>query len=57
MRAERLGRTRKSKQEKEVVYPTTFRMNEGTEEYDDPFGQAEYAYSLIETEVKKNGSQ
>ncbi len=57
MRAERLGRTRKSKQEKEVVYPTTFRMNEGTEEYDDPFGQAEYAYSLIETEVKKNGIQ
>ena len=57
MRAERLGRTRKSKQEKEVVYPTTFRMNEGTEEYDDPFGQAEYAYSLIETEVKKNGSK
>jgi hypothetical protein len=32
-------------------------MNEGTEEYDNPFGQAEYAYSLIETEVKKNGSQ
>ena len=57
MRAERLGRTRKSKQEKEVVYPTTFRMNEGTEEYDDPFGQAEYAYSLIDTEVKKNGRQ
>ena len=50
MRAERLGRTRKSKQEKEVVYPTTFRMNEGTEEYDDPFGQAEYAYGLIESE-------
>jgi hypothetical protein len=47
MRAERLGRTRKSKQEKEVVYPTTFRMNEGTEKYDDPFGQAEYAYSLM----------
>ena len=57
MRAERLGRTRKSKQEKEVVYPTTFRMNKGTEEYDDPFGQTEYAYSLIKTEVNKNGSQ
>jgi hypothetical protein len=57
MRAERLGRTKKFKQEKEVVYPTTFRMKEGTEEFDDPFGQAEYTYSLIETEVKKNGSQ
>lgn len=38
-------------------YPTTFRMKEGTEELDDPFGQAEYAYSLIEMEVNKNGSQ
>ena len=47
MRAERLGRTKKFKQVKEVVYPTTFRMKEGTEEFDDPFGQAEYAYSLI----------
>lgn len=50
MRAERLGRTRKSKQEKEVVYSTVFLMNKGTEEYDDPFEQAEYAYSLIESE-------
>ena len=57
MRAERLGRTKKSKQVKEVIYPTVFRMKEGTEEFDDPFGQAEYAYSLIEMEVNKNGSQ
>jgi hypothetical protein len=57
MRAERLGRTKKPKQVKEVVYPTTFRMKEGTEELDDPFGQAEYAYSLIEMEVNKNGGQ
>jgi hypothetical protein len=57
MRAERLGRTGKSKQEKEVVYPTTFRMKEGTEGFDDPFGRAEYSYSLIETEVNKNGGQ
>jgi hypothetical protein len=57
MRAERLGRTKKSKQVKEVVYPTTFRMKEGTEEFDDPFGQA-YAYSLIEAmEVNINGSE
>ena len=57
MRAERLGRTRKSKQEKKVIYPTVFRICEGTEELDDPFGQAEYAYSLIELEVNENGSQ
>ena len=57
MRSERLGRNRKPKQEKEVVYPTTFRMKEGIEEFDDPFRRAEYAYSLIETEVNKNGSQ
>jgi hypothetical protein len=57
IRAERLGRNRKPKQEKEVVYPTAFRMKEGTEEFDDPFAQAEYAYSLIETEVNTNDNK
>jgi hypothetical protein len=57
IRAEQLGRNRKVKQEKEVVYPTAFRMKEGTEEFDDPFAQAEHVYSLIETEVNKNGSK
>lgn len=57
IRSERLGRNRKPKEEKEVVYPTTFHMKKGTEEFDDPFAQAEYAYSLIETEVIKNGSK
>jgi hypothetical protein len=57
MRAEQLGRVRQPKQEKEAVYPTAFRMKEGTEEFDDPLAQAEYAYSLIETEVIKNGSK
>jgi len=33
------------------------RMREETEQFDDQFQQAEYAYSLIETEVNKNGSQ
>jgi len=50
-RAEELGRIYELKEVKEVVYPTVFRMNERIEEFDDPFGQAEYAYSLIETEV------
>lgn len=51
-RAEKLGRIYEPKEEKEVVYPTVFRMSEGTEEFDDPFGQAEYVYSLIEAEVQ-----
>lgn len=49
-RAEKLGRVREPKEEKEVVYPTAFHVKEGAEELDDPFGQAEYAYSLIESE-------
>ena len=58
MRAERLGRSRKPEREKEVVYPTDFRIQKGTEEFDDPFAQAEYAYSLIEImEVNIIGSK
>ncbi len=49
-RAEKLGRVREPKVKKEVVYPTTFCISEGTERFDDPFQQAEYAYSLIESE-------
>ena len=49
-RAEKLGRIREPEEEKEVVYPTAFHLNEGTQEFDDPFQQAEYAYGLIESE-------
>ena len=56
-RAEKLGRVREPKAKKEVVYPTTFRISEGAEQFDDPFQQAEYAYSLIETEVTVDGGQ
>jgi hypothetical protein len=55
-RAEKLGRVWEPKEEKEVVFPTAFRLCEGTEQFDDPFMQAEYAYSLIETEVLDDGS-
>lgn len=55
-RAEKLGRVWEPKEEKEVVFPTTFRISEGTEQFDDPFMQAEYAYSLIETEVLADGT-
>ena len=56
-RAEKLGRVREPKVKKEVVYPTSFRISEGTERFDDPFQQAEYSYSLIETEVDIDGGQ
>ena len=49
-RAEKLGRIREPELKKEVIYPSTFRIIEGTERFDDPFQQAEYAYSLIESE-------
>jgi len=50
-RAEKLGRIREPKEETEVVFPTTFHLKKGTQQFDDPFQQAEYAYSLIESEV------
>ncbi len=56
-RAEKLGRIYEPKEETTVVYPTAFHVIEGREEFDDPFAQAEYDYSLIETEVNKNGSK
>ena len=51
-RAEKLGRIREPEEEKEVVYPTAFHLNEGTQEFDDPFQKAEYAYGLIESEER-----
>lgn len=51
-RAEKLGRIFEPKENVEMVYPNTFRVNEGVERFDDPFQQAEYAYSLIESEVQ-----
>lgn len=50
-RAEKLGRVFEPKEKNEVVFPTTFYIKEGSERFDDPFHQAEYAYSLIESEV------
>lgn len=56
-RATKLGRIREPKEKTEVVFPTTFHLNEGTKQFDDPFQQAEYAYSLIESEVQEDGSE
>lgn len=50
-RAEKLGRIFEPKEKNEVVYTTTFYIKDGDKHFDDPFQQAEYAYSLIESEV------
>lgn len=50
-RAEKLGRVHEPKVKDAVVYPTIFCIKEGNERFDDPFQQAEYAYSLIESEM------
>jgi len=56
-RASALGRIREPKEDKAAIYPTTFRLLEGTQINDDPFAQAEYAYSLIESEVSTIGDK
>lgn len=56
-RAGKLGRIREPKEEPEAIYPTSFYIKESTQQYEDPFQQAEYAYSLIEIEVNDSGSQ
>lgn len=56
-RATKLGRIREPKENTKVVFPTAFHINEGTQHFDDPFQQAEFAYTLIETEVHEDGSQ
>ena len=53
-RAEKLGRIREPKEETKVVFPTAFYINEATQQFDDPFQQAKYAYSLIESEVQED---
>jgi len=53
-RATKLGRLRAPKEVLEARFPTAFRLKEAKRQFDDPFQQAEYAYSLIETEVQSN---
>lgn len=51
-RAEKLGRIWEKKELIGSPTPTFFSIADGNEQFDDPFKQAEYAYSLIEMEVK-----
>ena len=50
-RAGKLGRLNRVKEEKPEKVPTYFRMAEAEHHYDDPRLQAEYLYSLIESEA------
>lgn len=54
-RAKMLGRIFEPKEVESIIFPTTFRMNENIQTFEDPFRQAEYIYSLIELEVSDNG--
>lgn len=51
-RAKKLGRIGEKKELIGSPAPTSFSIADGNEQFDDPFKQAEYAYSLIEMEVK-----
>lgn len=49
-RAEKLGRVWEQQEEEEAAYPVDFSAGPMEKHYEDPFMQAEYAYSLIESE-------
>ena len=49
-RAIKLGRNNKQTQMRKMQIPTHFHMGEVTVLYDNPMKQAEYLYSLIESE-------
>ena len=50
-RAGKLGRLNRKKNSKPTASPTGFRMATAEQHYEDPRLQAEYLYSLIESEV------
>ena len=56
-RARALGRVRELKGKQPDPFPTRFTMPVVKTVYDDPFEQAAYAYSLIESEVAMDGTE
>lgn len=56
-RAEMLGRIREPSAKKKNLKRYRFSMEKPEQLYDDPFKQAEYAYSLIESEVIEDGNE
>lgn len=55
-KAKGLGRIRELEEPPKPECSTLFRMPKVKQKYADPFKQAEYAYSLIKSEVKGNDS-
>ena len=49
-RAVKLGRVREATEDLLIISPTKFRLKSQEIMFDDPFKQAEYAYSMIESE-------
>jgi len=56
-RAEMLGRIWKPKEAPEADYAAKFKAKPLEQKYDNPFRQAEYAYSLIESEGVVDGGK
>lgn len=53
-RANALGRIKEPKQAQKLKVPVQFYLKLATIKYSDPFEQAEYIYSLIESEMSEN---
>ena len=56
-RAKALGRVWELEGKKDILFPTNFTMPAVKKVSDDPFEQAAYAYSLIESEVDGDGAK
>ena len=56
-RAKALGRVWELEGKKDIIFPTSFSMSAVKKVSDDPFEQAAYAYSLIESEVDGDGTK
>ena len=56
-RAKALGRIWELEGKKDILFPTNFTMPAVKMVSDDPFEQAAYAYSLIESEVDMDGTE
>ena len=56
-RAKALGRVWELEGKKDILFPTRFSIPAVKKVFDDPFEQAAYAYSLIESEVDMGGTE
>ena len=56
-RAKALGRVWELEGKEDLLFPTSFTIPAVKKVSDDPFEQASYAYSLIESEVDGDGTK